>query len=271
MFRVNIDSLEQQLVNQNPLPLVGIEGEVLKLCLLKKQQHIFFFPILGVFSRRRDFQTLSKVCVLSIAPKRLHEFDELNLITHGFHNGNSPVSLNQLMTPKMEKNNNSMKSWESAPQVPHFSQEGLWSPPSSPKKKAVSYNYHEWTKPPPKKTTNPPHCRPANLHHPSPQRPQSFQGLDEILWSKPPGESWCNGPLFWGSKPLGFWSGCIWIQLIGDQVSPRCWLACGSLMFLLDAPLEGHWLWAKINIPTTLWASPFTTKTLFHFGRISRS
>lgn len=103
---MNIDSLEQQLVNQNPLPLVGIEGEVLKLSLRRKKTHIFFFPSSVFFLAKGDFQTMSKVCVLSFAPQLLHVFfcgqlhDELNLITHGFHNGNSPVSLNPLMTPK---------------------------------------------------------------------------------------------------------------------------------------------------------------------------
>lgn len=50
-----------------------------------------------------------------------------------------------LWPQKMEKNNNSMNHGN-LPAMPHVSQEGLWSPPSSPKKKAVSYNYHEWTK-----------------------------------------------------------------------------------------------------------------------------
>lgn len=70
---MNIDSMEQQLVNQNFLPLVGIEGEVLKLCLLRKKTR-FLLPILGVFSRRRVFSDLSKVCVLSLAPQLLHVF-----------------------------------------------------------------------------------------------------------------------------------------------------------------------------------------------------
>lgn len=180
---------------------------------------------------------MSKVCVLSFAPQLLHVFfcgqlhDELNLITHGFHNGNSPVSLNPLMTPKDGKKTTPWITGICPPSRHISRQEGLWSPPSSPKKNGRFLLPFSWTKRRQKNTKpTPSHCRPANLHHPSPQRPQSFQGLDEILWSKPPGESWCNGPLFWGSKPLVFWSRCIWIQLIGDQVSPQCWLACCSLM-----------------------------------------
>ena len=141
------------------------------------------------------------------------------------------------------------------------------------KKKAVSYKYHVHEPSRRQKTPNQPPPTAdlqifITLHRSDLSHSKDWM---EILWSKPPGESWCNGPLFWGSKRLVFWSGCIWIQLICDQVSPQCWLACGSLTFLLDAPLEGHWPWAEINIPTTLWASPFTTKTLFHFGRSSRS
>ena len=149
--------------------------------------------------------------------------DELNLITHGFNNGISPVSLNQPYDPKDGKKQQLHESWESAPLLATCLARRDYKAHHHPRKKKAVLSTMFMNQAAGKKhqTTNPPHCRPANLHHPSPQRPQSFQGLDEILWSKPPGESWCNGPLFWGSKPLVFCSGCIWIQLICDQVSPN--------------------------------------------------
>lgn len=206
----------------------------------KKKTHIFFFPSSVFFSRRSVIFRPCQRCVcvfFPLRPKRLHEVcfvdnshDELNLITHGIAQWKFTRFSGPTYDPKHGKKQQLHESWESAPQC-HISRKRDYEAHHHPRKKKAVLSIHEWTKRR-QKTQNqpPPHCRPANLHHPSPQRPQSFQGLDEILWSKPPGESWCNGSLFWGSKRLVFWSGCIWIQLICDQVSPYCWLACRSLM-----------------------------------------